>query len=89
MNASLARLKQFALGAIAVTFTAIPFHLLWASCPFERAQSETSREIIEKNHSLYATCEIRDWSFKKPFAAARMTMPAGAVIDTSSPTRTK
>lgn len=48
----------------------------------------TRYSIYEKNHSLYATCEIRDWSFKKPFDAARMTMPPGAVIDASSPTRT-
>ncbi len=48
----------------------------------------TRYSIYEKNHSLYATCEIRDWSFKKPFDATRMTMPEGAVIDSSSPTRT-
>jgi len=47
----------------------------------------TRYSIYEKNHALYATCEIRDWSFKKPFDAARMTMPAGAVIDASSPKR--
>jgi hypothetical protein len=42
----------------------------------------------EKNHTLYATCEVRNWSFKKPFDATRMTIPPGAVIDTSSPKRT-
>jgi len=47
----------------------------------------TRYSIYEKNHSLYAACKIRDWSFNKPFDAARMTMPAGAVIDISSPTR--
>lgn len=48
----------------------------------------TRYSIYEKNHSLYATCEIRNWSFKKPFDATRMTMPPGAVIDASSPTGT-
>ncbi|MGH7454436.1 MAG: DUF6503 family protein [bacterium] len=48
----------------------------------------TRYSIYEKNHSLYATCEIRSWSFKKPFDTARMTMPPDAVIDASSPTGT-
>lgn len=47
----------------------------------------TRYSIFEKNHSLYATCEIRNWSFKKPFDATRMTMPPGAVVDASSPAR--
>ncbi|MGH7452535.1 MAG: DUF6503 family protein [bacterium] len=47
----------------------------------------TRYSIYEENHSLYASCEIRSWSFKKPFDATRMTMPPGAVIDSSSPTR--
>jgi hypothetical protein len=47
----------------------------------------TRYSIFEKNHSVYATCEIRNWSFKKPFEKARMTKPAGAEVDTSSPAR--
>jgi hypothetical protein len=47
----------------------------------------TRYSIFEKNHSPYATCTIRNWSFKKPFDTTRMTMPAGAVIDASNPAR--
>jgi hypothetical protein len=41
--------------------------------------------IFDKSHKLIATCEIRNWSFKKPFDGTRMTIPAGALIDTSKP----
>lgn len=47
----------------------------------------TRYSIFEKNHSPYATCTIRNWSFKKSFDTTRMTMPAGAVIDTSNSAR--
>ncbi len=43
--------------------------------------------IYEKDRKPYAACEIRNWSFKKPFDTSRMTMPPGAVVDTTKPTR--
>jgi Family of unknown function (DUF6503) len=49
----------------------------------------TNYSIYEKNHKLLATCEIRKWSFKKPFDATRMKIPSAAVIDTSSPRQTE
>ena len=45
----------------------------------------TRYSIFDKNHSVVGTCEIRNWSFKKPFDVSRMTRPAAAVIDTSKP----
>ena len=45
----------------------------------------TRYSIFEKNHKLLATCEIRNWSFKKPFDSARMTVPPGAIMDKSTP----
>lgn len=45
----------------------------------------TRYSIYEKDHKLLASCKIRNWSFKKPFDESRMTMPAGAVVDTSKP----
>jgi hypothetical protein len=47
----------------------------------------TRYTIYDNNHSVIVTCEIRNWSFKKPFDAARMTKPPGAVIDNSSPSQ--
>lgn len=44
-----------------------------------------SRYTIYDDGAIYATCAIRDWAFDKPFDAARMTMPADAVVDTSTP----
>ncbi len=40
---------------------------------------------IYENEEFYAGCEIGKWSFSEPFDEARMTMPEGAVIDTSQP----
>ena len=34
---------------------------------------------------LYAACRISDYSLSKPFDTTRMTMPAGAVVDTTRP----
>ncbi|MGH9856544.1 MAG: hypothetical protein ACRD4B_01750, partial [Acidobacteriota bacterium] len=45
----------------------------------------TRYSIYQKDHTRIGTCEIRNWSFKKPFDANRLTMPPGAVIDTSNP----
>jgi Family of unknown function (DUF6503) len=47
----------------------------------------TRYTIHDKNHSTIASCEIRNWSFKKPFDATRLTKPPGAVIDNSSPSQ--
>jgi hypothetical protein len=45
----------------------------------------TRYSIYEKNHKLIASCEIRNWSFEKPFDSGRMTKSASAVVDTSKP----
>jgi hypothetical protein len=45
----------------------------------------TAFTIYKADHSVYAKCAIRDWSFSEPFDAARMTMPEGAVVDESQP----
>jgi len=47
----------------------------------------TGFTIYLKDHSVYAGCTVADWSFSEPFDASRMTMPEGAVVDTSSPRR--
>lgn len=47
----------------------------------------TAYTIHNEDQSVYAACEIRDWSFDEPFDESRMTMPENAVVDTSSPTR--
>ena len=41
--------------------------------------------IYEEDHSIFATCAVRDWSFERPFDLDRMTMPEGAVVDESTP----
>ena len=41
--------------------------------------------IYELDGSEYATCSIEDWSFSKPFDEAKAMMPAGAVLDKSTP----
>ena len=40
---------------------------------------------IYEGDAVYATNQIRDWSFTEPFDASRMEMPEGAVVDTSHP----
>ncbi|MCH7664475.1 MAG: hypothetical protein IH936_00885 [Acidobacteria bacterium] len=45
----------------------------------------THYTIYEQDHSVYATCDVSDWSFEKGFDLARMTVPPGAVVDTSTP----
>lgn len=45
----------------------------------------TRYTIYEKDGAVYARCEVRDWSFRRPFEAARVAMPPGAVVDTSTP----
>ena len=44
----------------------------------------TSFTIYEEGN-VYATCQIRNWSFQKPFDALQLEMPAGAVVDDSQP----
>jgi hypothetical protein len=48
-------------------------------------QVPTRYTTYQVDHSLYARCWIRDWSFKKPFDGSRMRMPEGAEIDTTTP----
>ncbi len=43
----------------------------------------TRCSIYEFDRTLFASSEILDWSFSKPFDASRMVMPEGAVVDTS------
>jgi hypothetical protein len=43
----------------------------------------TRCSIYELDQTLYASSEISDWSFSKPFDTSRMVMPEGAVVDTS------
>lgn len=40
---------------------------------------------IYENGEVYAACTISDYSLATPFDEARMTMPEGAVVDTSAP----
>ncbi len=40
---------------------------------------------IYEDGEVYATCQIRNWSFQKPFDESRLEMPAEAVIDESQP----
>ena len=48
----------------------------------------TRYEIFQKEgHKPFATVVVRDWAFSKPFDAARLVMPPGGVVDTSSPVR--
>lgn len=44
-----------------------------------------TRYTIYEEGAVVASCEIGDWSFTDRFDAARMVMPAGAVIDDSAP----
>lgn len=44
-----------------------------------------TRYTIYEGSAVYATCTVRNWAFDKPFDASRMTMPAEAVLDTSTP----
>ena len=43
------------------------------------------RYTIYADNAVYATCSVRNWAFDKPFDVGRMTMPAGAVVDASTP----
>lgn len=43
----------------------------------------TRCSIYELDQTPYASIEVGGWSFRKPFDASRMSMPEGAVIDTS------
>jgi len=45
----------------------------------------TKYTIYETDQSVYASCEIRNWSFSKSFDSSRMEMPEGAVIDETEP----
>jgi hypothetical protein len=44
-----------------------------------------SHFTIYEGDQVYAACDITDYSLAKPFDTARMTMPEGAVVDTSTP----
>ncbi|MCP4201905.1 MAG: hypothetical protein GY769_08225 [bacterium] len=44
-----------------------------------------TRFTIYEDGNVYATCQIRNWSFQEPFDEARLKMPAEAVIDNSQP----
>lgn len=47
--------------------------------------------VVPTHYTIYAgdqvmaRCTIRNWSFSAPFDESRMTMPAGAVVDTTTP----
>ncbi len=43
----------------------------------------TRGNIYKLDQTLYASTEIRDWSFSKPFDGSRMIMPKGAIVDAS------
>ena len=43
------------------------------------------RYTIYENDTVYAACTVHNWAFDKPFEVGRMTMPADAVVDTSTP----
>ena len=45
----------------------------------------THYSIYEKDGTPYATCVIRDWSFRRPFDESRLEKPEEAVIDDSTP----
>ena len=44
----------------------------------------TRCSVYELDRTLYGSSEILDWSFGEPFDSSRMTMPEGAVVDSSS-----
>lgn len=41
--------------------------------------------IYESDKREYASCTIENWSFSEPFDAEKVEMPAGAMLDTSTP----
>ena len=45
----------------------------------------THYTIYEADGTVYASCDVRDWSFDQPFDEGRMVMGEGAVIDESTP----
>ncbi len=45
----------------------------------------THYTIYELDGAVYATCPVSEWSFSRPFDESRMVMPAGAVLDESTP----
>lgn len=45
----------------------------------------TGFTIHNLDGSVYARCDVSDWSLHEPFDTARMTMPQKAVVDTSKP----
>jgi len=44
-----------------------------------------TRYTIYEGDAVYAKCTIRNWAFDRPFDEARMAMPQGATLDTSTP----
>ena len=51
----------------------------------EGLQLPTRYSIYNNDGSLFASVDVRDWSFERPFDLSRMTMPEGAVVDESTP----
>jgi hypothetical protein len=43
--------------------------------------------IYLEDHTVYARCDVTDWSFSKPFDPSRLEMPAGGKVDSSRPVR--
>jgi len=41
--------------------------------------------VYGMDHSVLTTCSVTDWSFDQPFDATLVAMPAGAVMDTTTP----
>lgn len=67
--------------------TATPPHILVYE-DYSRVENllvPTRFTIYELDQTVYASCEISDWSFSQPFDESRMEMPAGATVDESTP----
>jgi len=76
MKALITCLRQFAPGVMFLALAVTPFHLLWANRPFERAQSETSREIIAAMISAHGGME--QWRSAPTVSFEDHFLPAGA-----------
>lgn len=55
--------------------------------PVEGLLVPTRATVYDKDGGPVGAFEWREWSFSKPFDEGRMEMPAGAVVDTTNPTR--
>jgi hypothetical protein len=74
-------------GVLPEGVTRSPEHILvydsWADV--DGLKVPTHFTIYQLDHTLYAKCAFRNWSFEKPFDNSRLTMPSTAVIDESQP----